>query len=90
MLEVNEAFGPCGEFSSDDRSEYKVLKVYFRHNYDSTWRAIRACANAMTTYLASYYSPRSQGEERLDTLLRHTTMDDRELGWQTCLVPKPH
>ena len=34
-----------------DRSEYKVLKVYLRHNYDSTWRAIRACANAVTTYL---------------------------------------
>ena len=71
-----------------DRSEYKVLKVYLRHNYDSTWRAIRACANAVTTYLAtlySYYSPRSRGKERLDTLLRHTTMDDRELG----CVPKP-
>ena len=31
-----------------DRSEYKV---YLRHNYDSTWRAIRSCANAVTTYL---------------------------------------
>ena len=75
------------------RSEYKVLKVYLRHNYDSTWRAIRACANAVTTYLAtlyhSYYSPRSRGKERLDTLLRHTTMDNREFGWQTRLVPKP-
>ena len=29
------------------RSEYKV---YLRHNYDSR-RAIRACANAVTTYL---------------------------------------
>ena len=86
VLEVNEASGPCGEFSSDDRSEYQSFKIYLRHNYDSTWRAIRACANA---YLASYYSPRSRGKERLDTLLRHTTMDDRELGWQTRLVPKP-
>ena len=43
-----------------DRSEYKV---YLRHNYDSTWRAIRACANAVTIVLTlyhSYYSPRSR------------------------------
>ena len=34
-----------------DRSEYKVLKVCLRHSYDSSWHAIRACINAVTTYL---------------------------------------
>ena len=70
-----------------DKSEYKV---YLRHNYDSTWRAIRACANTVTTYFVPQLLFAAElGQRKLDTLLRHTTVDDRELGWQTHLVPKP-
>ena len=40
----------------------------------------------MTTYLVPQLLFAAEPGQRktLDTLLRHTTMDDRELGWQTC------